>query len=40
MHYIRDIVLERLVPEAVSGLSDFIRCYESVFLYLLPQKNN
>ena len=30
MHYIRDIVLERLVLEAVSDLSDFVRCYEPV----------
>lgn len=40
MHYIRDIVLERLVLEAVSNLSNFIRCYEPVFLYLLAKKNN
>ena len=40
MHYIRDIVLERLMLEAVSNLSDFVRCYEPVFLYLLAKKNN
>ena len=40
MHYIRDIVLEKLVLEAVSDLSDFVRCYEPVFLYLLAKKNN
>ena len=40
MHYIRDIVLERLVLEAVSDLSDFVRCYEPVLLYLLAKKNN
>lgn len=40
MHYIRDIVLERLVLEAVSDLSDFVHCYEPVFLYLLAKKNN
>ena len=40
MHYIRDIVLERLVLKAVSDLSDFVRCYEPVFLYLLAKKNN
>ncbi len=40
MHYIRDIVLESLVLEAVSDLSDFVRCYELVFLYLLAKKNN
>ncbi len=26
--------------EAVSDLSDFVRCYEPVFLYLLAKKNN
>ena len=40
MHYIRDIVLEQLVLEAVSDLSDFVRCYEPIFLYLLAKKNN
>lgn len=40
MHYIRDIVLERLVLEAVRYLSNFVRCYEPVFLYLLAKKNN
>ena len=40
MHYIRDIVLERLVLEAVSNLSNFVRFYEPVFLYLLAKKNN
>lgn len=40
MHYIRYIVLEQLVLEAVSDLSDFVRCYEPVFLYLLAKKNN
>lgn len=30
----------RLVLEAVSDLSDFVRCYEPVFLYLLAKKNN
>lgn len=40
MHYIRSIVLERLVLEAVSDLSDFARYYEPVFLYLLAKKNN
>ena len=40
MEHIRDIVLEQLVLEAVSDLSDFVRCYEPVFLYLLAKKNN
>ena len=34
------MLLERLVLEAVSDLSDFVRCYEPVFLYLLAKKNN
>lgn len=40
IHYIRDVVLEKIVLEAVSDLSDFIRCYESVFLYLMAQKQS
>ena len=38
IHYIRDIVLQKIVTEAVSDLSDFVRCYEPVFLYMLEQK--
>ena len=40
IHYIRDVVLERIVLEAVSNLADFVRCYEPVFLYMLAKKNN
>ncbi len=40
IHYIRDVVLERIVLEAISNLSDFVRCYEPVFLYMLAKKNN
>ena len=40
IHFIRDVVLERIVLEAVSNLADFVRCYEPVFLYLLAKKNN
>lgn len=40
VHYIRDVVLERIVLEAVSDLADFVRCYEPVFLYMLAKKNN
>lgn len=40
VHYIRDVVLERIVLEAISDLADFVRCYESVFLYMLAKKNN
>lgn len=34
IHFIRDVVLEMIVKEAVAGLADFVRCYESVFLYM------
>ena len=40
IHYIRNVVLEKLVLEAISDLADFVRCYEPVFLYLLSKKNN
>jgi hypothetical protein len=33
------VVLERIVLEAVSNLADFVRCHESVFLYLLAKKD-
>ena len=37
IHFIRDVVLEMIVKEAVAGLADFVRCYESVFLYMQKQ---
>ena len=40
VHYIRDVVLEKLVLEAISDLADFVRCFEPVFLYMLAKKNN
>lgn len=39
IHFIRDIVLERIVYEAISNLADFVICYEPVFLYLMASKN-
>ena len=27
-----------IVKEAVAGLADFVRCYESVFLYMQKRK--
>ncbi len=39
IHFIRDVVLERIVFEAISSLADFVRCYEPVFLYLMATKN-
>lgn len=38
IHFIRDVVLERIVMEAVSELADFVRCYENVFVYLIARK--
>ena len=40
IHYIRNVVLERIVLEAISDFVDFIRCYEPVFLYMLAKKND
>ncbi|MBQ7637306.1 MAG: DUF4368 domain-containing protein, partial [Clostridia bacterium] len=40
IHYIRDIVLEKIVHEAVWDLADFVRLYEPVFLYMLAKKNS
>lgn len=35
IHFIRDVVLEAIVKEAISELVDFVRCYNSAFLYLI-----
>ncbi len=40
VHYIRDVVLEEIVKEAISGLADFVKCHETVFLYMLAKKNS
>ena len=40
IHYIRDVVLERIVLEAISSLADFVKCHEPVFLYMLAKKTN
>ena len=40
IHYIRDVVLERIVLEAISSLTDFVKCHEPVFLYMLAKKTN
>lgn len=40
VHYIRDVVLERIVFEAICGLAEFVKCHETVFLYMLAKKNN
>lgn len=38
IHFIRDVVLEQIITEAIRNLADFIRCYNSVFMYLIAQK--
>lgn len=40
IHYIRNVVLEQIVAEAVGSLADFVRCYESVFLYLIARNSD
>lgn len=40
IHYIRDVVLERIVLEAIGSLADFVKCHEPVFLYMLAKKTN
>ena len=40
IHYIRNVVLEKIVLEAIRNLADFVRCYEPVFLYMMAQKNS
>lgn len=38
IHFIRDIVLGAIVKETVADLADFVRRYESVFLFMQKQK--
>ena len=38
VHFIRNVVLERIVFEAIRYLADFVHQYEPVFLYLLEKK--
>lgn len=40
IHFIRDVVLEKVVLDAVRNLADFVKCYEPVFLYMLARKND
>ena len=39
IHYIRNVVLEKIVLEAISDFADFVRCNETVFLYMMAMKN-
>ena len=40
IHFIRDVVLEKVVLEAIKNLADFVKCHEPVFLYMLARKND
>ncbi len=40
IHFIRNVVLEKIVIEAISNLADFVRCYEPVFLYMAYRKHS
>ena len=40
VHFIRDVVLEKIVFEAISNLAEFVKCHEPVFLYMLAKKTN
>ena len=39
IHYIRNVALEKIVLEAISNMADFVRCHESIFLYMIAKKN-
>jgi len=36
-HFIRNVVLEQIVLESISGFVDFVRSYESIFIYMIEQ---
>ena len=38
IHFIRNVVLERIVLESISRFVDFVRSYETVFMYMMEQK--
>ncbi len=40
IHYIRNVVLEKIVSEAISDLWTFVRCHESEFVELMEQTQN
>lgn len=40
IHFIRDVVLQEVVREAIGNLADFVRCYEPVFLFMLAKNND
>ncbi|MBQ4644629.1 MAG: DUF4368 domain-containing protein [Clostridia bacterium] len=40
IHYIRNIVLEKIVLEAIRNLAEFVRYNEKVFLYMIAKQND
>ena len=40
IHYIRNVVLEKIVLEAIRNLAEFIRYNEKVFLYMIAKQND
>ena len=40
IHFIRDVVLQEILMEAIGNLADFVRCYKPVFLFMLAKKND
>ncbi len=40
IHFIRDVVLEDIVKEAISGLADFVKDQEPMFRYMLAKNKN
>lgn len=39
VHYIRNVVLEKIVLDTISDFADFVRCNENVFMYMMAQQN-
>ena len=40
IHYMRNVVVEKIVSEAISDLCTFVRCHESEFVELMEQRQN
>ena len=40
IHFIRNVVLEKIVSEAISDLCTFVRCHESKFVEIMEQRQN
>lgn len=40
IHFIRNVVLEKIVSEAISDLCTFVRCHESAFVEIMERRQN